>query len=361
VEKLTKILFIEHTESDSRLIRDALKDAPRFAHEVYSYPTVAAALARVDEVQPDVLLLDLGDAKDLENVTKLRVLLPHLPLVALTNNDDEQVGLAVMQHGAQDYLVKEQMTGHLLLRALRYAVERKCTEDMQRRELETERTERFRERFIGILGHDLRNPLQSITMSAALLLGSDDLAPQHRRCAQRIASASDRMARMINDLLDFTRARLGGGYPIVRAGCDLHVVLRQVIDELRAAQPDATIKFETHGDGTGAFDADRVAQVASNLVANALRYGDRRKPIAVTTRDDDGQFVLTVHNFGPAIPKAVMANLFDPFYRARPENHPEGLGLGLYIAQEIVAAHGGTIAVKSSADEGTTFDVRLPR
>lgn len=222
----------------------------------------------------------------------------------------------------------------------------------------------FRERFIGILGHDLRNPLQSITMSAELLMSAGQLDDLQRRSVLRISNAADRMARMINDLLDFTRGRMGGEFPITRVRCDVHAVCRQVIEELTAGHPERKLSFESSGDGWGNFDPDRLAQLVSNLAANALKHGDPNRPVKVTVQDHGSELSIAVHNEGKPIPEDQVSRLFDPFVQLpgdgrRPAS--DGLGLGLYITQLIVQAHGGSVSVRSTAEEGTTFLVRLPK
>lgn len=228
-----------------------------------------------------------------------------------------------------------------------------------------ERQARFREQFIAILGHDLRSPLAAIVAGAHMLLRKG-LDPPLVGVVDRILTSADRMERMIGDLLDLTRSRLGGGIPIQRASVDLRGVCRNVIGEFRAAHPDVTMTFEAHGNTWGEWDADRLAQVLSNLVGNAIAYGRPGGPVTIAVeQDEEAESVrLAVHNEGPPIPEEMQRQLFDPFRRGGERARgpaPRGLGLGLYIAHQIVLAHGGTIEVASGAEEGTTFTVHLPR
>ncbi len=220
--------------------------------------------------------------------------------------------------------------------------------------------ERFRELFIGMLGHDLRNPLNAVFM-ATHLLGQTATETQRRNLA-RIDNSARRMERMIGQVLDFTRVRSAGGIPLERARCDLAAICTQVAEELAIGRPEPAVKLTFSGDATGLWDADRMAQVFSNLIGNALTYGRRDAPVRVSMHAMGPVVRCTVHNLGPAIPQASLARLFDPFRRARDAKATatQGLGLGLFIAQQIAIAHGGSISVESSDAEGTLFTVVLP-
>jgi signal transduction histidine kinase len=172
------------------------------------------------------------------------------------------------------------------------------------------------------------------------------------------------MARMIGDLLDFTRSRLGGGFPIHTRRMDLRELSQAVIEELELAYPDRTIELEARGDAWGNWDPDRIAQVVSNLVGNALQHSPAGSTVRLDLRDEGDRVLLETSNAGPPIPAEVLPHIFDPGRRGPPgrgRNESSGLGLGLFIVREIVLAHGGEISVRSSAEEGTTFTVSLPR
>jgi signal transduction histidine kinase len=222
--------------------------------------------------------------------------------------------------------------------------------------------DRTREQFLAILGHDLRNPLSSIIMGASLLIKTDSAQGQPGSVAMRILSSGRRMERMISDILDLTRTRLGDGIPIVPQQMNLELLCRQVIAELQTAQPSAVIELEAKGELWGEWDNDRLAQVVSNLVGNALQHGSPQQPVQVRAIGDGKEIVLSVHNQGPAIPSQALATVFEPMMRQPTKGRPNlsSMGLGLYIAREVVSAHGGTIDVVSSLSEGTTFTVHLP-
>jgi len=229
----------------------------------------------------------------------------------------------------------------------------------KRREQEAKETARFREHFVGILGHELRNPLTAIVTSAQLLLRYGQLVERQAKVVGRITASADRMARMIDDLLDFARSGLGGGFPIHPRRIDLGELCEQVIDELEFAYPGRTITLAANGDLWGSWDADRISQVVSNLVANALQHGQPEAEVRVALDAEGETVLLTTHNGGPPIPREVLPHVFEPGRRG--DARAGGLGLGLFIAQQIVLAHGGSIQARSSAEEGTTFTVALPR
>ncbi|MFL5347632.1 MAG: ATP-binding protein [Hyalangium sp.] len=232
--------------------------------------------------------------------------------------------------------------------------------ELRRAEAAAREAAEFGGKLMGIVSHDLRNPLNAIHLSVTQLLHSETLSAREQRAAARIAKSSDRMKRMISELLDFTRGRLGGGIPIQRVPGDLRTVLRQGVEELEAAWPERTVSLRMEpGHYEGQWDADRLVQVVSNLGSNALQYSPHDTPIRFQLRDLGATVELEVHNVGNPIPAEALPHLFDPFRRASSEGG--GLGLGLYIVEQVVKGHGGRIAVTSTAESGTTFRVTLPR
>ncbi len=222
----------------------------------------------------------------------------------------------------------------------------------------------FRERMLGILGHDLRNPLSAVVVGTSLLVRRADLAEDAREQVARIDRASKRMLEMIETLLDFSASRFKGTLPIAPVTVDLHEVARAVMEELRAANPGREVELTTRGDGRGCLDPARMAQVLSNLVGNALVHGARDESVRVSVAGGEDELSLAVSNRGTPIPAELLPVLFEPFRQGpgcRDASRARGLGLGLYIAKQIVTAHGGEIRVRSSAESGTTFTVRVPR
>ncbi|MCP3136759.1 sensor histidine kinase [Pyxidicoccus xibeiensis] len=222
----------------------------------------------------------------------------------------------------------------------------------------------FERQLIGIVSHDLRNPLSVMLLAASTLLRRDGLEERTvKRHLERIVASGERASRMIRDLLDFTQARLGGGIALARDMADLHDVARNVVEDLRVAHADRDLRLELTGEGQGEWDADRMAQVMTNLVSNALSYSPPDTPVIVRARGTEAEWALSVHNAGDPIPEGVRAALFQPMHRGAGETHTasRSVGLGLYIVRHLVDAHGGTVELASAPGQGTTFTVRLPR
>jgi sigma-B regulation protein RsbU (phosphoserine phosphatase) len=220
----------------------------------------------------------------------------------------------------------------------------------------------FAEQMIGIVSHDLRNPVTAIVM-ATELLGQDELSPMQQELATGILRAAERANRLIRDLLDFTQARVGAGLSCDPAACDLHEVVGEAVGELRLAYPGRILRHVCTGDGRCSADASRLAQLVGNLVSNAMSHGRAETPVTVTTDGVRGDALrLAVHNEGAAIPAALLPSLFEPMTRGNQKTSGgRSVGLGLFIVREIAKAHGGAVAVRSSEPEGTTFTVTLPR
>jgi signal transduction histidine kinase len=177
----------------------------------------------------------------------------------------------------------------------------------------------------------------------------------------RILNSARRLNRMVGDLLDFSRGRLGSPMPIAATEANLGQLVREIVNEVQTASPQFTICFESNGDLEGRWDVERLKQVASNLLLNAIQHGTG-KEIEVTVTGEENSVVLAVQNQGPPIPQELQVTMFDPLVQSKtPDPTRSGLGLGLFIVNEIVAAHHGTIVVTSTQDSGTTFSVRLPR
>ncbi len=233
--------------------------------------------------------------------------------------------------------------------------------ERKRQEEELRRTAEFRERFLGIVSHDLRNPLNAILLSANALLRAEDISERHLRSIRRVATSAERMVRMIGDLLDFTRGRLGGGIPINPQPMNLRHLVRHVMEELEVAYPERMLRLVGEGDFAGEWDPDRIAQLLGNLGKNALDYSPERTPVDLVLCDEGATVHLTLRNRGAPIRAELLPHLFEPFRRGEQAEQRSGLGLGLFIAREVVLAHGGEIEAHSEARSGTVFRVRLPR
>ncbi|AKI99081.1 PAS domain S-box-containing protein [Archangium gephyra] len=242
-----------------------------------------------------------------------------------------------------------------LERARLYEEERRAKDEArQRSELE--------QQYLGVVSHDLRNPLASISLGARTLQRLERPAPETvLRTAGRIATSADTMGRMVSDLLDFTRGRLGGGLPLERTHNDLVLLCQEVIEEFSVTHPERRILLEGDARCEGWWDGERMRQVLSNLLSNALRHSRPGSPVSVRARELEGEVELAVSNEGEPIPTELLPVLFEPFRRGLSTFRPAGsLGLGLFIVHQVVAGHGGRVEV-GTGEEGTTFAVRVPR
>ncbi|GMU02326.1 GAF domain-containing sensor histidine kinase [Corallococcus caeni] len=220
----------------------------------------------------------------------------------------------------------------------------------------------LREQLMGIVSHDLRNPLNAISLAAATLMRRTDLDDRARRGLRRILDSSDRANRLIRDLLDFTHVRTGMPLPVKPQPMDLHEVAEQVVDEVRLTAQGRALDLVCEGSGRGKWDPDRIAQVLTNLLTNAVQYSAPGANIRVEARGDAREVVLAVTNAGTPIPPALLPVLFEPMTRGTTEgSEHRSVGLGLFIVNQIVRAHGGEVEVESTAEAGTTFRVHLPR
>jgi signal transduction histidine kinase len=219
--------------------------------------------------------------------------------------------------------------------------------------------------FLAILGHDLRNPLATTLMASRYIIDGGELDDKYVFAANRIHSAGQRMNQLVNDLIDYTRSNLGSSLPIILKDVDMHVLCRDALAEQEAAHPECRFELVVSGDCRGRWDDNRIAQVLSNLLGNAVQYGSPAQAIIMRVACEGEDVQVSVENRGELIPAEKLHTIFDPMVRLAGDNaaSSEGnsLGIGLFIAREIVHAHGGSIEVTSASERGTVFAVRLPR
>ncbi|MBA3695629.1 MAG: HAMP domain-containing histidine kinase [Methylotenera sp.] len=220
--------------------------------------------------------------------------------------------------------------------------------------------------FLAILGHDLRNPLSTTIMCSSILMRHEDVNDKVISVAARIYNSSQRMNKLISDLIDFTRSQLGKRLPVVLAPTNLAMICADIIEEQRISNPEHIILWEMNGSFDGNWDKDRIAQVFSNLLGNAIQHGTISSPIEINLTSSQNSVVITITNKGKAIPPSKIKHIFEPLVRFEENENVDysqktSLGLGLYIAREIVLAHDGTVSVTSSEANGTTFEIVLPR
>jgi two-component system, sensor histidine kinase and response regulator len=328
------------------------------------------ALAILDVQMPEM------DGFELAELMRGRERTRHVPIIFVTAgpyNPSRQ--FAGYEAGAVDFLYKPidpRILGHKVDTFFELYRQRQLLAD-QYRELQSSAEERERlirelsstlelaEMFTAVLGHDLRNPLNVIALSGQILVQypKDESV---RRQAELLLSSSRRMARMIEDLLDLSRARLAGGIPLSVRPLDLVELCQRVVADHQLTSPDHCIELKHQGDPRGVWDEDRLFQMMSNLLGNAIQHGQQAGEIRVRIDcQGQGQVGIEVGN-GGVIPPELLPHLFNPFsVHKRSQMRSQGLGLGLYIVQQIAAAHGGEVEAESDPRDGTTFRVRLPR
>jgi sigma-B regulation protein RsbU (phosphoserine phosphatase) len=220
----------------------------------------------------------------------------------------------------------------------------------------------FAEQMIGIVSHDLRNPLSAIRMGVQLL-AADALSDAQQKVTLRMSRSVDRAVRLIQDLLDFAQARVGGGFVVNPEPIpNLHELVAQTVDELALVYPGRSLEHRRIGSGPCVADGDRLAQAVGNLVSNAMTYGAPNEPVSVVSTLEERSISLSVHNQGEPIAQELQARLFEPMARGtKVPSATRSVGLGLFIVAQIANAHGGRAAVRSTAAEGTTFWIELPR
>jgi signal transduction histidine kinase len=221
------------------------------------------------------------------------------------------------------------------------------------------RAEELQRFLVGIVGHDLRNPLSVLTTSLQLIALGGGLSDRQVALTGRMRNATRQMTRLIDDLLDYTRVRGGGGIPVEPRALHVDEVVRPVVEEARAAHPNLELVVRGEGDGRGEWDPERLRQVLSNLVANAAKHGDPRRPIEVAWSGEGAEIAIEVRNHGAPIPPATLSTIFEPLTQGE-GNRRGGIGLGLFIARQLVEAHGGRLEARSGED-ATVFTAHLPR
>ncbi len=340
--------------------------------------TPGEALSAATRGEPAAVIVDVDLAgSGLALVSELRRLdaTKTVPVLFLTSGPTD---VATEHHGyalgALGYLPKPidadlvRTKLELLLTLFRHGVELRRRERMitrQHAEIlaakaaleEVAAASRAKDLYMGVLGHDLRTPLGAILMSSRMMLMRESLSVEDRESVARIARNGERMSALIRDILDYTRGQAHGGIAVSPRATDMADICQAMIDEAQLLHPDRSMRFERGGELRGSWDRERVEQVVSNLLTNALHHG--KGDIVVRAQGLPTEVHVSVHNHGAPIDPAIVPTLFEPFRRGSAST--VGLGLGLYIVREILRAHRGSVAVESSEATGTIFQTRWPR
>ena len=356
-ERRTRVWLVD----DSALQRDIARKVLAEHCDVRVFESGATMLEQLAGGEElDVLVLDwhMPDMSGAEVCRFVRTQLDsaRLPILVLTATSSEGV-LEALEAGANDFVGKsfsnEELNARVATLAQTKHLYGKLVAVEGRLRVEAE----FRERFIGMLAHDLRQPLSAIFMSSQLQQRAGGKAAKFAEMQLR---AARRMKRMIGELLDFTRNRPETGIPIQRKSVDFSELARTSVDEIGLAHPDVSVNLSIEGSCVGNWDADRLAQVCSNLIGNAIEHSPPNTPVTVALRGSSDAVALRVTNIGPPIPDSVRSTLFEPFRRGSARQSTGGVGLGLHIVSQIVSAHDGTVDVESS-ELGTHFTVNVPK
>ena len=313
------------------------------------------ALALLDVQMPEMNGFELAELIRGSERTR------HIPLIFITAGSREQNWqFRGYESGAVDFLYKP-IDPHMLTNKANVFFELQRRKQAQAQELE-ERTAALRvnEMFMAVLSHDLRTPLMSITAAATVIKRQPD-PEKASAMADRVLSSSQRMARMIEDLLDVTRIRQAGGLALKLGAADMQAIVQRTLEEVQTGFPGRAIESTLQGNLAGVWDSERLSQVVTNIVGNALHHGSADRPVRVVADGTRPQVVTVSVSNGGTIAPELLPHLFNPFRGGeRAPGRNQGLGLGLYIAHQIVRAHRGSIAVQSQ-DGTTCFTVELPR
>lgn len=376
-----KILLIEDNLAYARLLQEFLMQVQFQEFTLVHVKRLGEALEELTEFNYDVILLDLTlpDSEGLSSLPPLIGQAPSIPIVVLTNTNDEELAIEAVRQGAQDYLIKRQVNPDVLLRSLRYAIERKQLLESLRTVNETlqirveERTaelvkanelNQFKSEFVSMFSHDIRNPLNTILLAAGLLQNYDEKLTKEKKLnhLQMIRSAIKNMGQLLDEVSFIGKAD-SGRLRSELICLDLEAFCRQLVEEVRlmADENHLTLVFASFGQlGEALWDKSLVRHILCNLLTNAIKYSLPDGIVSFKLISQEKTVIFRIQDWGIGIPKEDQKRLFQPFQRADNVGTIPGTGLGLAIAKKAVEAHGGEIVVNSQVGVGTTFTVTLP-
>ncbi|MGK7945003.1 MAG: ATP-binding protein [Microcystaceae cyanobacterium] len=380
VTSLIQVLLIEDNLAEARLIREILKTSQRQQFQLIHCQRLSDAIKQLNEGDFDIVLLDLTlpDSYGLHSIHPLLEVAPQVPIVVLTNTNDDDLALEAVRQGAQDYLVKRKVQFDTLVRAICYAIERKQTDEELRKknlqlqqsiEQRNEELEKAKElnqlknEFVSMLSHDFRNPLNTILLSAGLLEDSSEFLSKEQQISyfKMIRTAIKDMDQILNEVLLIGRAD-SGRMQYSFEPLDLEELCRSIINALQlGARETHQIIFTVQGEITqGFWDENLLRHILNNLLGNAIKYSPEGGTVHFELVETENCVIMSIKDQGIGIPPEALERLFKPFYRADNVEEIQGTGLGLAIVQRCIQACQGKIKVESVVGEGTTFQVTFP-
>lgn len=371
-----KILSIEDNLAEAIFLRESLKISSCQKFELVHVQRLRDGINLLQQEKFAIILLDLTlpDSQGLESLESIFEIVSDIPIVVLTNTNDEELAIEAVRQGAQDYLLKKEIKGERLVRCLRYAIERKqasktLEENDRVRQLTAElnrvkELDRLKSDFVSMLSHDFRNPLSTIIASTGLLQNNErQLSAEKKMLLFRsIRSASKSMAQLLDEITTIAQAN-SGQLKCFPESIDLNTFCLSLLEELQIsiAQKNLTINFLPSGNlSDGSWDIKLLKHILNNLLGNAIKYSHQNSALDFEVIAQETEVIFQIRDRGIGIPLEEQTQLFEPFHRANNVGRIPGTGLGLAIVKHCTEAHGGQISFESQVGIGTTFTVTFP-
>lgn len=366
---VTTVLLIEDDEEDFILLRKVLSRVSHARYSVLWEQAFESGMAHMQRADHDICLVDyrLGASSGLELLQAARAEGYSRPIIMLTGATGGDIDIQALQAGADDYVTKELLQGELLHRMIRYAIERRKAEQererLLREQIIRDEREARRNEFTSMVVHELKTPLSSLKGYAQLLSRRNKRTgdEQTAQLAYKIDQQATRLAGLIEDLLDISRIE-GGKLQLRQSEFNFDELVNEVIESVQLTTENHTLIKEGSVEKLVCADRERISQVLTNLLTNAIKYAPLAENILVKLSADAQSVTACVQDFGPGIPKEQQTAIFEPFYRAERPNQRNvaGLGLGLAISADLIKRHQGRLWVESEEGHGATFCFTLP-